>query len=161
VSYLRFRSHIDSASRLYTRNPDYFENLHLVGIFLGVPDMNKETTATYRMVRSRRARRTERPGKGRWATNDQRRRDRSDLGEAPRRAGHRGSVRVGFQPIRANLNPNSEVERLLNFGVQVKRLRQEQREWHGRLARYFCSTIDGRDARPTLTSQAPKFRPKR
>src|ERR1700732_2086704 len=28
----------------YTRNPDYFENLHLVGIFLGVPDMNKETT---------------------------------------------------------------------------------------------------------------------
>src|SRR6516225_4075 len=28
----------------YTRNPDYFENLHLLGIFLGVPDMNKETT---------------------------------------------------------------------------------------------------------------------
>ena len=28
----------------YTRNPDYFENLHLVGIFLGVSDMNKETT---------------------------------------------------------------------------------------------------------------------
>jgi quercetin dioxygenase-like cupin family protein len=28
----------------YTRNPDYFENLHLIGIFLGVPDMNKETT---------------------------------------------------------------------------------------------------------------------
>jgi quercetin dioxygenase-like cupin family protein len=28
----------------YTRNPDYFENLHLVGIFLGVPDMDKETT---------------------------------------------------------------------------------------------------------------------
>jgi oxalate decarboxylase/phosphoglucose isomerase-like protein (cupin superfamily) len=28
----------------YTRNPDYFENLSLVGIFVGVPDMNKETT---------------------------------------------------------------------------------------------------------------------
>jgi len=26
------------------RNPDYFENLHLIGIFVGVPDMNKETT---------------------------------------------------------------------------------------------------------------------
>src|SRR5689334_18994857 len=30
-------------------------------------------------------------------------------------------------------------------------LSQEQQEWHGRLARHFCSTIDGRDARPTLT----------
>ena len=28
----------------YTRNPDYFENLHLVGIFVGVPNMDKETT---------------------------------------------------------------------------------------------------------------------
>lgn len=28
----------------YTRNPDYFENLHLLGIFLGVPNMDKETT---------------------------------------------------------------------------------------------------------------------
>lgn len=28
----------------YTRNPDYFENLFLIGIFLGVPNMDKETT---------------------------------------------------------------------------------------------------------------------
>jgi quercetin dioxygenase-like cupin family protein len=28
----------------YTRNPDHFDNLHLIGIFLGVPDMDKETT---------------------------------------------------------------------------------------------------------------------
>ena len=28
----------------YTRNPDYFENLHLIGIFVGVPNMDKETT---------------------------------------------------------------------------------------------------------------------
>ncbi len=25
-----------------TRNPDYFENLHLVGIFVGVPNMDKD-----------------------------------------------------------------------------------------------------------------------
>jgi len=28
----------------YTRNPDYFEDLFLIGIFLGVPDMDKKTT---------------------------------------------------------------------------------------------------------------------
>lgn len=28
----------------YTRNPDYFENLELIGIFLGVPNMDKDTT---------------------------------------------------------------------------------------------------------------------
>jgi quercetin dioxygenase-like cupin family protein len=28
----------------YTRNPDYFENLHLLGIFLGVRNMEKDTT---------------------------------------------------------------------------------------------------------------------
>ena len=32
----------------YTRNPDYFENLHLVGIFVGVPNMDKETTGYVR-----------------------------------------------------------------------------------------------------------------
>jgi quercetin dioxygenase-like cupin family protein len=28
----------------YTRNPDYFDNLLLIGIFLGVADMDKKTT---------------------------------------------------------------------------------------------------------------------
>src|SRR5215470_6730084 len=36
--------HLPTGTGHYTRNPDYFENLHLVGIFVGVPDMNKETT---------------------------------------------------------------------------------------------------------------------
>ena len=27
----------DSGVGHYTRNPDYFENLHLIGIFVGVP----------------------------------------------------------------------------------------------------------------------------
>jgi len=36
--------HLPTGTGHYTRNPDYFENLHLIGIFVGVPDMNKETT---------------------------------------------------------------------------------------------------------------------
>jgi quercetin dioxygenase-like cupin family protein len=36
--------HLPAGVGHYTRNPDYFENLHLVGIFVDVPNMNKETT---------------------------------------------------------------------------------------------------------------------
>jgi quercetin dioxygenase-like cupin family protein len=36
--------HMPTGVGHYTRNPDYFENLHLLGIFVGVPDMLKETT---------------------------------------------------------------------------------------------------------------------
>ncbi|HZP21641.1 MAG TPA: cupin domain-containing protein [Bauldia sp.] len=36
--------HLPKGVGHYTRNPDYFENLHLVGIFVGVHDMRKETT---------------------------------------------------------------------------------------------------------------------
>ena len=36
--------HLPTGVGHYTRNPDYFEHLLLIGIFVGVPDMNKETT---------------------------------------------------------------------------------------------------------------------
>lgn len=36
--------HLPAGTGHYTRNPDYFETLHLLGIFVGVPDMNKATT---------------------------------------------------------------------------------------------------------------------
>jgi len=39
--------HLPTGVGHYTRNPDYFENLHLIGIFVGVPDMNKETTGYF------------------------------------------------------------------------------------------------------------------
>jgi hypothetical protein len=36
--------HLPKGTAHYTRNPDYFEKLELIGIFLGVPNMDKRTT---------------------------------------------------------------------------------------------------------------------
>ncbi len=36
--------HLPKGTGHYTRNPDYFENLELIGIFVGVPNMDKKTT---------------------------------------------------------------------------------------------------------------------
>jgi quercetin dioxygenase-like cupin family protein len=36
--------HLPKGTAHYTRNPDYFENLELIGIFLDVPNMDKKTT---------------------------------------------------------------------------------------------------------------------
>jgi cupin superfamily acireductone dioxygenase involved in methionine salvage len=36
--------HLPKGTAHYTRNPDYFENLELIGIFIGVPNMDKKTT---------------------------------------------------------------------------------------------------------------------
>jgi DNA-binding GntR family transcriptional regulator len=88
------QEHIELADALAARRSDLASSLMRAHI-------ERPHTRIASVMMTWAADRTERPGKGRWATNDQRRRDRSDLGKAPRRAGHRGSVRVGFQPIRA------------------------------------------------------------
>lgn len=36
--------HLPKGTGHYTRNPDHFDNLELIGIFLGVSNMDKETT---------------------------------------------------------------------------------------------------------------------
>jgi quercetin dioxygenase-like cupin family protein len=36
--------HLPKGTAHYTRNPDYFQNLELIGIFLGVPNMEKKST---------------------------------------------------------------------------------------------------------------------
>ena len=36
--------HLPKGTAHYTRNPDYFQPLELIGIFLGVPNMDKKTT---------------------------------------------------------------------------------------------------------------------